>query len=165
LKAERKTFVSQHIDEQKKHKFPAPNKYDPPKEDSPLMGRSDKEERKLEFIALAQKGAKEPAPWTHETLKPLALTRPRPFLPYKWAENMNSGDKERLRVKFKKTDMGPGKYNSDKSISYIKPKMVNPPVNKEIKKTFTEKEQKNRSWVPGPGHHYKDAKAGAGHDV
>ena len=41
-KAERKTIVTEHIDEQKKHKFPAPNKYDPPKEDAPLMGRSDK---------------------------------------------------------------------------------------------------------------------------
>lgn len=66
------------------------------------------------------------------------MTRPRPFLPYKWPENFNAGDKERLRVKFKKVNMGPGQYDIIKNTAYVKPKMVNPPVNKEKKKTFTE---------------------------
>ena len=61
--------------------------------------------------------------------------------------------------------MGPGKYNPDKSQSFIAKSLVNPPLNKEKLNTFTEKVQKNKSWVPGPGHHYKDAKAAAGHDV
>ena len=46
-KAERRTILTEHIDEQKKHKFPAPNKYDLPKEDSPRMGKSDKATKQL----------------------------------------------------------------------------------------------------------------------
>ena len=86
----------------------------------------------------AQKGAKEPAPWTHDKLKALALTKPRPFLPYKWPSKLNPDDEERLRVKFKKTDMGPGKYDVIKNTHYIKPNLVNPPVNKAKWTTFTE---------------------------
>jgi len=64
--------------------------------------------------------------------------------------------------------MGPGKYDVAKNLEYIRPKMVNPPVNKEKKCTFTMDAQKKSAWVPGPGHHYKDkdgSKHGAGHDV
>jgi len=49
-KAERRTILTEHIDEQKKNKFPPPNKYDPPKEDSPRMGKSDKATKQLDFI-------------------------------------------------------------------------------------------------------------------